>query len=243
MTRGIVLAACAVVALASAAGELEVAKNALRDGLWDVARTHAQRATGNEAKEIVLETYTKEGRWEDVLKSLASWNEPKGESFDYFRALALLESGRAQDALKVLDVYIQPGAAKVGVAAGEGGKANDKAVPGGKVKPVRKSKYAPMFDVLRARALLASGDAAAAVAAAKESGMAKGDASAKASAAEIFAAGGDVEGAKALWREVAAETNAPSAVLAAAATGLGDSGLMRRAADAAPDAVSRRARW
>ena len=71
MTRGIVLAACAVVALASAAGELEVAKSALRDGLWDVARTHAQRATGNEAKEIVLETYTKEGRWEDVLKSLA----------------------------------------------------------------------------------------------------------------------------------------------------------------------------
>ena len=129
MTRGIVLAACAVVALASAAGELEVAKNALRDGLWDVARTHAQRATGNEAKEIVLEAYTKENRWEDILKSLASWNEPKGESFDYFRALALLESGRAQDALKVLDAYIQPGAEKVGVAAGEGGKANDKAFP------------------------------------------------------------------------------------------------------------------
>ncbi len=241
MTRGIVLAACAVVALASAAGELEVAKNALRDGLWDVARTHAQRATGNEAKEIVLEAYTKEGRWEDVLKSLASWNEPKGESFDYFRALALLESGRAQDALKVLDVYIQPVAEKVGVAAGEGGKSNDKAVARGKVKPVKKSQYAPMFAVLRARALLASGDAAAAVAAAKESGMVKGDASAKTSAAEIFAAGGDIEGAKALWREVAAETNAPSAVLASAATGLGDSGLMRRAADAAPDAVSRRA--
>ena len=229
MTKGFLLAVCAVVAMTSVSGELEVAKSALRDGLWDVARRHARNVAGNEAKEIVLESYMKEGRWEDILKTLASWNDPKGEEFYYFRAAALLESGRAQEALKFIDDL--PGSAEA--------KASADAAKSG--KPAKRSVYAPKFAVLRARALLASGDAAAAVSAAKESGMAKGDASAKASAAEIFAASGDVEGAKALWREVAAETNAPAAALASAATGLGDVDLMRRAADAAPDAAMRRA--
>ena len=229
MTRGFSFAVCVVAAMASVAGELEVAKSALRDGLWDVARRHARNVAGNEAKEIVLESYMKEGSWEDILKTLASWNNPKGEAFYYFHAAAFLETGRAKEALKFMDGLPRPA---------------DADADGGAAKPERSAKrsvYAPKFAVLRARALLASGDKAAAVSQARESGMTKGDACAKASAAEIFAAGGDLEGAKALWREVAGETNAPAAALASAATGLGDVGLLRRAADAAPDAATRRA--
>ena len=71
--KNAILACAAIISAAScAAGEVDVAREALRDGLWEVARTHASRIDSNEARTIVLESFGRERRWEDLLKTLAS---------------------------------------------------------------------------------------------------------------------------------------------------------------------------
>ena len=76
-------------ALLCCAGEMDVAKEALRDGLWEVARTHASRIEGDEAKLLILETYAREKNWEDLLKTLAQWGGVTGDGFAYYSARAL----------------------------------------------------------------------------------------------------------------------------------------------------------
>lgn len=49
---------------------LDVARAALRDGLWDMARTYAGAATNDESRLVVLESYAGEGRWRDVAEVL-----------------------------------------------------------------------------------------------------------------------------------------------------------------------------
>lgn len=90
----------AVDAAASEA-ELRTARAALRDGLWDVARLHAAKASGTAAKLVVLESYACENRWEDVRKALADWNVAEAEpAFDYYRAAVKGDFARAADALR-----------------------------------------------------------------------------------------------------------------------------------------------
>ena len=77
----------------AAAGELDVARQALRDGLWTVARTHAAAVAGdasttNAARLVVLESYAGEDRWQDVAAALRAWGEPKNDAFAYYRAAA-----------------------------------------------------------------------------------------------------------------------------------------------------------
>lgn len=74
------------VVLGATAGELDVARAALRDGLWEVARTHAARAEGNDARLVILESYANEGRWTDVGERLSAWTNAVGGAFDYYRA-------------------------------------------------------------------------------------------------------------------------------------------------------------
>ena len=50
--------------------DLAVARQALRDGLWQVARTHAEKVGGDVGRLIVLESYASENRWDDVKKEL-----------------------------------------------------------------------------------------------------------------------------------------------------------------------------
>lgn len=81
--------------------ELAVAREALRDGLWDVARAHAERAIGqSSAKLIVLESLAGEGRWEDVGEALKKWPKEKGEAFDYYRAVVKGDHAAAAELLK-----------------------------------------------------------------------------------------------------------------------------------------------
>ena len=89
-------------ALLCYAGEMDVAKEALRDGLWEVARTHAGRIEGDEAKLLILETYAREKNWEDLLKTLAQWGGATGDGFAYYSALALSETGKTRDAATAL---------------------------------------------------------------------------------------------------------------------------------------------
>lgn len=67
---------------------LAVAKSALRDGLWEVARTHAAGVEGDEAKLVILESYAGEDRWDEIGRLMGEWKGAKGPAFDYYRAAA-----------------------------------------------------------------------------------------------------------------------------------------------------------
>lgn len=84
---------------ASAAGELEIAREALRDGLWSVARAHAAKDGGEEARRLILESYAREGDWREMGRTLAGWTNAVGAVYDYYRAAA---AGDYFKALKIL---------------------------------------------------------------------------------------------------------------------------------------------
>ena len=88
------------VVLGATAGDLEVAKSALRDGLWDVARTHAAKSAGNEARLVILESYANEGLWDEIGKRLSEWTDAVGGAFDYYRAAVVGDFAKAAKLLK-----------------------------------------------------------------------------------------------------------------------------------------------
>ena len=176
-------------ALLCYAGEMDVAKEALRDGLWEVARTHAGRIEGDEAKLLILETYAREKNWEDLLKTLAQWGGATGDGFAYYSALALSETGKTRDAATALaDARF--------------------------VDPV----YVSLASRLRARLLMDEGRPQEALTILKKVDFAASDGETKMAAAGILAAAGDKAAAEKLWREVATSTNVEERVLAAAAS-------------------------
>lgn len=91
--------ACCCCCLSVRADDLAVARAALRDGLWKVARQHAARASGGAAHAVELEACANEGDWGSVLKKLKEWKEPKGPLYDYYRAAA---RGDAEKLLVIL---------------------------------------------------------------------------------------------------------------------------------------------
>ena len=155
------LAAC--VSSALAADELTIAREALRDGLWSVARRHAANiATNDMAKLVVLESLAAEGKRDEISKALSGWKDAKGPGFDYYRAVV---AGDHKAAAKIL-------------------------LGGGSVAGVVEAR------LMEADALAKAGDRAA---------------------------------AEAIWRDVAAATNAPTRAFALAAVNLMDVPLLRRA--------------
>ncbi|MBO7683548.1 MAG: hypothetical protein J6T51_02340, partial [Kiritimatiellae bacterium] len=96
--------AIALLALLSASAgtnDLFIARNALRDELWDVARSHAAAAGSNEeARLVILESYAREGRWKDVREALARWQDAKGNGIGYYRAVTGGDHAAAAKILK-----------------------------------------------------------------------------------------------------------------------------------------------
>ena len=82
------------------ADELSVAKEALRDGLWGIARTHAGTNTSDEARLVVLESLAGEGKWDEIGTRLSTWKEAKGDGFDYYRAVVKGDHAEAMEILK-----------------------------------------------------------------------------------------------------------------------------------------------
>lgn len=78
--------------------DLDVAREALRDGLWNVARTHALRVNDDKARLIVLETYAREANWKGLLAAIDAMGYPEGEGFAYYRAAALFNGGQTSAA-------------------------------------------------------------------------------------------------------------------------------------------------
>ena len=86
---------------AVAADDLSVAREALRDGLWEIARTHARTAgDSGESRLIILESLAGEGRWDEVSRALGEWPDAKGDAFDYYRAVVKGDHKGAMDILK-----------------------------------------------------------------------------------------------------------------------------------------------
>lgn len=83
--------------------DIDVAKAALRDGLWEIARSNVVGIEGDEAKQILLESYAKESKWNEILRLLTEWGYPEGEVFRLYQATALLKVGdiaNAEEQLK-----------------------------------------------------------------------------------------------------------------------------------------------
>ena len=85
---------------AAATDELSLAKEALRDGLWGIARTHVQDDDSSEARLIVLESLAGEGKWDELGKRLVEWKDAKGDGFDYYRAIMRGDHAGAMEILK-----------------------------------------------------------------------------------------------------------------------------------------------
>ncbi len=219
------LAIAALAPLALAAGDLEIAREALRDGLWDVARTHAGREDSDSAQMVILESYAREGRWGELSKTLSGWRNmdmpaapdtpddaaaPK-DAFVYYQALALAETGEKAKAAALLSSTV-----------------------------FRTEDYHRLALRLRARLAAETGDAASALALMRESGFEKADSESKMAAADIFIAAGDTNAAQKIWREVAADTNSLSRAAAVAAANLKDAERLRAISLGASDPPIRR---
>lgn len=198
-------------ALICRAGELDVAKEALRDGLWEIARNHAVKVEGDEAKLVILESYAREGKWTEILKTLASWAGHSGDGFAYYQALAQAELSRPLEARKTLDSV----------------KMSDPA-------------YVLLSAKLRARIAMTEGDSSGALKILKESGFAEADDEARMSAADILNAAGKRAEAEKIWREITSKTNVDERVFTTAAVNLGDRETLHRAYDQARTPALRR---
>lgn len=208
MAAAAALASCTVWAV-----ELDLAREALRDGLWDIARTHAERETDEDARLIIMESFAREGKWSELTDKLDTWNEP-GDAFAYYGALALAEQGEKKKAAEML-------------AATE----------------FRTEEYHRLASSLRARLAAELGDKELALKLVREDSFENASAEAKMAAADVYLSAGDTKAAEKIWREVASTTNSPAATsraAAVAAANLGDIERLRTISREAIDASVRR---
>ena len=200
--RGAVAFLILATTLQAGADGLYVAREALRDGLVDVARRRAENVEGDDAKLVVVESYAREGKWGEILKSLDSWNNPQGEAFVYYKALAQAKLGMGDETRKTLDGF-----------------------------NFQNKALAARVPMVRARVALETGNKAEALDIAKSANFAEGDAESKMAAAEILDANGERQAAEVLWREIVKATNATERAVATAALNLGEAEALRLAYD------------
>lgn len=94
------LLAMAVAASEAATNDLAIAREALRDGLWDVARAHAEADGSEEAKLVILESLAGEGKWKEVSGLLDGMKSMRGAGFDYYRAVVKGDHAAAMEILR-----------------------------------------------------------------------------------------------------------------------------------------------
>ena len=200
------------VGLGLSAGEMDIAREALRDGLWQIARIHALRAEEPDAKAVVLESIAREGRWEALLSEAGGAETPASDLVRYYRALALVELNRLDEAEAI-------------VAAG-----------------ATEDAWRLQFLRLRARIAKDKGDLPAAVEFLEASvGDGPIDVADMLALADLKSDLGDRAGAIELWRRIVADTNVTDFAYASAALGLGDEATLTNAFARAPGmALTRR---
>lgn len=187
--------------MAAFGDELDIAREALRDGFWELARAQAAKSTDPAARVVIVESFAREGKWKELLDAVEGWDNPEGEQLAYYRALALVETGKTAQASYLL--------------------ADRKFAD-----PI----YARLATRLKARIAMTEKDSAAALKVIKEAPGGICDEDSEMFAAGLMAATGDKPGAEEIWRAVAARgTNASERAFAAASVCLGDERLLRTA--------------
>ncbi|MBQ5531132.1 MAG: tetratricopeptide repeat protein [Kiritimatiellae bacterium] len=199
----------AVSAADKASEDLRVAREALRDGLWDVALGRAAKAGGDEGRAVAAEVLMKQGRWEEALAELDAMRDRSGDAFACNRALVLASLGRGAEAEALL--ADREFGAQAGMKAAQA----------------------------RVQIAIAAGDAARAASIARTAGLDTGDPIAKMTAAEAYRLSGNREGAVKLWREVASDGNAPPPARSTAACNLEDREVLSAVYAALPDGPAR----
>ena len=92
----------AAIGFCGMAAEIDVAKAALRDGLFEVARRHADVSQDDEARLVILESHAREGHWDAVLAALDNWGNPEGNVYAYYRIAAYVKTGKFDSARRLL---------------------------------------------------------------------------------------------------------------------------------------------
>lgn len=116
-----------VLVVEAGTNDLHIAREALRDGLWEIARTHARADDSTEARLLVLESWAGEGKWENIAHALEDWKSEKGPGFDYYRAVSrgdiklameILAAGGTPEGCVEAEMYAAAVLAKEGDRAG-----------------------------------------------------------------------------------------------------------------------------
>lgn len=181
--------------------DLDVAKKALRDNLWEIARIRAANAEGDEAKVIILESYAHEGKWKEILSQLDSWgNVPATDPFVFYRTLAEAKLNGSSGLVDVLSNF----------------KFADKS-------------FAKSLAALCVQMSLRDGDVAGARKIVEDFALHSADDDSKVVSAEVYNIAGDRSKAVALWSETVSSTNAGETAFAMAAWNLGDTNSLKSA--------------
>ena len=188
-----ILTGLVLAASCARADEIDIARSALRDELWEIARAHAERVEGVEAELVILESYAREGSWDDVIRSLESLGEDTVENFIFYRALALLRTDRREDAAGILDTT-----------------------------SFHSPELASRALLLRAELARRENRPEALVKLAKSDGYPLASIEGRMLAAWAYERTGEEKEAARLWREVVADESADDDALSTAATKLGD---------------------
>ena len=203
---------CFMASFSAYGDELAIAREALRDGLWDVARTHAAKAGGHVARVVIAESFAREGKWKELLETIEGWGNPEEEPFLYYRALALVETGKTAQANYILAD-----------------------------RKFANPAYSRLATRLKARITMAEKGAAEALKVVKDASGEIADEDSEMFAAGLMAATGDKQGAEEIWRAVAARgANASERAFAAASVNLNDEQLLRVAFERSRSSESKR---
>ena len=160
--------------------DLDVAKKALRDNLWEIARIRAANAEGDEAKVIILESYAHEGKWKEILSQLDSWgNVPSTDPFVFYRTLAEARLNGSSSLVDVLSNF----------------KFAD-------------NSFARSLAALFVQMSLRDGDVAGAKKIVENFALYSADDDSKVVSAEVYNIAGDRSRAVSLWSETVSSTNA-----------------------------------
>ena len=181
--------------------DLDVAKKALRDNLWEIARMRATKVDNDEAKAIILESYAHEGKWKEILSALDSWGEvPSTDIFVFYRTLA---EAKINGSIGVVDVLSKF-------------KFSDKS-------------FSDSLASLCVQISLRDGDKTGAKKIVEDFALYSADDDSKVISAEAYNIAGDHSKAVALWREIASSTNVGETAFAMAAWNLGDTNSLKSA--------------
>ena len=151
-----------------------ISREALRDGLWGIARLHASELPEEEGRLVTLESYAREAKWKEILSSLDSWGAMENPAFAGYRAYALAQLGNVAEAVRLLGATSTTNAAE-----------------------------ARRLCALQAVLLLEQGQAARALQLVDKSLLEQGDPEERLVAADVARANGETNRAGAIWREVA----------------------------------------